>query len=158
SASPDILVRPENCEPVMNQHAHEPSETPAGLQRFVAAARAQPLVETNVTAEAGAAGLEAHRRRAQARRTLLLSARVAMAASVIAAALLWPLLSARSTDESRGQPAIAAAEETEPEQTANDDAGHALASAVRLRSTAPVEVLGPWSIALHEGTHEIEVD
>lgn len=141
----------------MNQHAHEPSETPAGLQRFVAAARAQPLVETNVSAEAVAAGLEAHRRRAQARRTLLLSASVAMAASVIAAALLWPLLSARSTDESRGEPEVAAADRIEPEHTPSD-AGHALASAVRLRSTAPVEVLGPWSIALDGGTHEIEVD
>jgi hypothetical protein len=147
-----------HCELAMNQHAPDapkPSDAPAGLQRFVAAARAQPIVETNVTADAVAAGLEAHRRRAQARRTLLLSASVAMAASLVAVGLLWPLLSARTNDESRDEQPTAA---IEPQVEAPIVAGQALASAVRLRSTAAVEVLGPWSIALHEGTHELEVD
>ncbi|HVI00107.1 MAG TPA: tetratricopeptide repeat protein [Enhygromyxa sp.] len=137
----------------MNQHAQPPNDSPSGLQRYIAAARAQPIVETNVSADAVMAGLEAHRRRTQGRRTLLLSAGVAMAASLIAAAVLWPLLSARVDDESRSDEPSAALERGSAEPT-----GHALANAVRMRSTAPVEVLGPWSIALHEGTHELEVD
>lgn len=137
----------------MNQHAQPSNDSPSGLQRYIAAARAQPIVETNVSADAVMAGLEAHRRRTQGRRTLLLSAGVAMAASLIAAAVLWPLLSARVDDESRSDEPSAALERGSAEPT-----GHALANAVRMRSTAPVEVLGPWSIALHEGTHELEVD
>lgn len=140
----------------MDQHTQQPSEAPPGLQRFIAAARAQPIIATNVSADAVAAGLEAQQRRAQARRTLLLSASIAMAASLVAAGLLWPLLSARTDDESRGEQAQASEQVSELETTASD--ALALASAIRLRSTASVAVLGPWSIALHEGTHEIELD
>ncbi len=135
------------------------ADSPAGLRRFVEAAREQPVVETCVTADAVAAGLEHQRRRAQSRRIVLLSASMAVAASLVAVGLVWPLLSARD-DERSVEPIerhATATVEREPPAIPSEDA-QALASAVRLRSTAAVEVRGLWSIALHDGVHEIEVD
>jgi hypothetical protein len=135
-----------------NQHAHTPNDSPKGLQPFVEAAREQTIVVTCVTADAVAAGLAERQRRAQARRSVLLSASMAVAASVVAVGLIWPLWSARDRDDAR-EPASAAIDPELP-----SDAAPTLASAVRMRSTAAVEVRGAWSIALHDGTHEIEVD
>jgi hypothetical protein len=141
----------------MHQPAHTPSDSPPGLQRFVDAAREQPIVATCVSAEAVAAGLAEHQRRTQTRRSLLLSAGMAVAASVVAVGILWPLWSASDGQESRDTASAVVDGETR-DDTAPTPGSELLASAVRLRSTAPVEVRGAWSIALHEGTHEIEVD
>jgi hypothetical protein len=141
--------------------------TPAELGRFVAAAREQVIVETNVTAEAVLAGLEQHRRRAQARRTLTLSAAIAtLAASLIAVGWLWPMLSTR---DAQPTPEVASlGSDRDPAHASDHTSGHDfaseaadpdhLASAVSLRTNATVEVRGPWSIALDEGVHELEVE
>src|SRR5262249_10287282 len=97
------------------------------------------------------AGLAEHQRRAQARRSMLLSASMAVAASLVVG-FLWSLWSARDGDDARE----AASAAIDPELPT--DAAPTLASAVRLRSTAAVEVRDAWSIARHEGTREIEVD
>lgn len=130
------------------------------LQRYIAAARKQPPIATRVSADAVLAGVEAQRRRTQTRRTLLFSAAVAIAASLLAAIVLWPILSAR--EQPRDQPQRAgssvAAQPSKLPGPASSEHAVEPASAIRMRSTAPVEVLGPWSIALHEGTHEIELE
>lgn len=142
--------------------------TPPELMRFVEAAREQAVVTTNVTAEAVLAGLEQQRRRAQARRTLTLSATVALAASLVAVGLVWPMLSAREAqdppvalDHGSGQldqfgQAAGHVDTGEP-NTKAPELDH-LASAVSLRTNTTVEVRGPWSIALDEGVHELEVE
>jgi hypothetical protein len=140
----------------MNQRDQPSNEAAAGLRRFVEAARDQPIVATCVTAEAVAAGLEHRRRRNHARRIVVLSASMAVAASLIAVGLIGPLLSARDADvgsDDRHAVARLELDSTTPQSHALE-----LANAVRMRSTADVEVHGPWAIALREGTHEIEVD
>ena len=127
----------------MDHQHQQPSDLAPSLRRYVDAARAQPIVGTCVTAEAVAAGLERQRQRSQARRTALLSGALAVAASLVAVGLLWPLLSAR---DGQGEHAVVVADEP------------TLASAVRVRSTASIEVRDAWSIVLGEGIHEIEVD
>jgi hypothetical protein len=140
----------------MDADPNAPWPTPPALRGFVMAARNQPIAQTRVTAEAVAAGLEHQRRRTQARRTTLLSATTALAATVIAGALLWPLLSARDSQApAHGERAEGLAESGGEADAANRPA---LASAIRLRSSEPVEVRGPWSIRLASGTHELEVD
>ncbi|PRQ05728.1 tetratricopeptide repeat protein [Enhygromyxa salina] len=131
------------------------------LQRFIAAAREQPIAPTNVTAEAVLAGLEQHRGRAQARRTIMLSAAIALAASLVAVSLLWPMLSAREAAPTLQQAGHADAQD---HRHINLEAPTyaipplALDSAVSLRTSTQVEVRGPWSIALGEGVHELEVE
>ncbi|PRQ02482.1 hypothetical protein ENSA5_23000 [Enhygromyxa salina] len=129
-----------------------------GLRRFVEAAREQPITATRVTAEAVLAGLEQERRRTQGRRTLMLSAALALAASIAAIALLSPLLS----DRKAGAQELAldpdgAASKVDAEGGSGSASLDGLAHAIRLRSSSTVEVRGPWSIALGEGVHELEV-
>lgn len=134
-------------------HPQQPSDLPPSLRRFVEAAREQPIVGTCVTAEAVAAGLERQRQRSQSRRTALLSGVLAIAASLIAVGLLWPLLS--DHDDPRRERALEQDTAADGSLTANEPR---LASAVRVRSTAAIEVRDAWSIAIGEGSHEIEVD
>jgi hypothetical protein len=146
-----------------------------GLERFVAAARAQTIVGTCVTAEAVAAGLEHQRRRSQTRQMLWLSGAMAIAATLAAVALLGPLVDRATSSPGFDREGAGAQLElshelgrlTGPRRTLGWSAPvvtipradpPTLAQAVRLRSTAPVEVRGPWAISLREGTHEIEVD
>src|SRR5690606_14545845 len=117
-----------------------------------------PIVGTCVTAEAVAAGLEHRRQRSQARRTALLSGAMAVAASLVAVGLLWPLLSAR--DHQQDGHAAEQGDSGPDHSSQLDESSEQplLASAVRVRSTESVEVRDAWSIVLGEGTHEIEVD
>ena len=142
------------------------STTPPELGPFVTAAREQAIITTNVTADAVMAGLEQHQRRTQARRTLTLSAVIALAASLVGVSLLGPMLPARDT-----QPTHAAAGDGFGDGSEHA-AGRAntltpaheapqpnhIASAISLRTNTTVEVRGPWSIALDEGVHELEVE
>jgi hypothetical protein len=63
------------------------------LQRFVEAARTQSIAGTSVTAESVQAGLEHSRRRSHGQRVLWLSGAIAIAASMLVAALVSPLWS-----------------------------------------------------------------
>jgi hypothetical protein len=152
----------------MTRHERLPGseDSPAlapGLERFVAAARAQPIVGTCVTAEAVSAGLEHQRRRDQSRRTIALTAVLAIAATFVGVASLGPLLAdeqdPRGVFEHPSAQLDPFAEPwTAPGPTIPPPPVPTLAQAVRLRSSAAVEVRGPWAIALREGTHEIELD
>lgn len=149
--------RPRVSEQGVRAVSGRETEESVALRRFIEAAREQPIVKTSVTADAVLAGLEQHQRRLQGRRTLVLSAALALAASIVAVGLLSPLLS-NSDDRRRdlaahsdgGEPH---ADVAGPGSSSRDD----LARAIRLRSSAAVEVRGPWSIALGEGVHELEV-
>lgn len=140
----------------MNQQPHTPNDLPAGLRRYVEAAREQPIVGTCVTAEAVAAGLEHQRQRSQTRRTVLLSGVLAVAASLVAVGLLWPLLS--SDAESDDRAALDQRESDAELADSSEPSSPTLASAVRVRSTASIEVRDAWSIVLGDGSHELEVD
>jgi hypothetical protein len=161
----------------MSDHEHNSEDlelTRPELRRFIEAARNQPIVGTCVTAESVQAGLEHSRRRTQNRRLLALSGSIAVAASMVAAGVLWPMLSAKERANERDATAARDPEIIDSGVAARDpeiidsgvaardpeiiDSGARLASAVRLRSTSSVEVRDPWSIALGEGTHEIEID
>ncbi|KIG13943.1 hypothetical protein DB30_07359 [Enhygromyxa salina] len=146
------------------------NETPPELQRFVEAAREQVIAPTHVTADAVLAGLERHRDRTQARRTITLSAAIALAASLITVSLLWPMLSARDASPPRdpaghaghaghatGHAAGQAGGITNVDAPEHQAASLDLDSAVSLRTNTQVEVRGPWSLALGEGVHELEV-
>lgn len=143
------------------------SAIPPELQRFIAAAREQPILATNVTADAVLAGLEQHRRRAQARRTLTFSAAIALAASLIVLGLLWPMLSARDAQPEPTGHAVVLDSDHDAGHESGHEAGHEfghelrpdhLANAVSVRTSTMVEVRGPWLIALDEGIHELEVE
>lgn len=133
------------------------------LQPFVEAARTQKIAGTRVTAESVQAGLEHSRRRSQAQRMLWVSGAGAVAASVSVLALLGPLW----WGDERGSPATRASEAAQIEVVQPDPAPttategatseRQLAAAVRLRSTGSPEIRDAWSVALGEGTHEIEL-
>jgi hypothetical protein len=106
------------------------------LQRFVAAAHAQPIAGTCVTAESVQAGLEHARRRSHTQRMLWLSTTVAVAASLLVMAVLSPLW-----PDAEREPATA------PQ----------LAEVVHMSSNGAAEVHDPWSVSLGEGTHEVEL-
>jgi hypothetical protein len=115
------------------------------LQRFVVAARAQTIAGTSVTPESVQAGLEHARQRGHAQRVLWLSGTVAVAASLLVMAVLSPLWS----DDERGP---ASAELTTSELPTR------LAEDVHMRSNGASEVHDAWSVALGEGTHEVELE
>ncbi|MFO7566979.1 MAG: tetratricopeptide repeat protein [Enhygromyxa sp.] len=141
----------------MDQQPQQPSDLPPDLRRFVEAAREQPIVGTCVSAEAVAAGLERKRQHSQARRTALLSGALAVAASLVAVGLLWPLLSG-SEDQRRESSTLEQRDDAAKLDEPSGGDEPILASAVRVRSTASLEVRDAWSVVLGEGVHEIEVD
>lgn len=124
----------------------QPSQAHHALARpelgpFVAAARAQTIAGTCVTAESVQAGLEHSRRRSHAQRMLWLSVPVAVAASVLVMVVLSPMWSRDGGEQVRG-----------------DDDGEQLATGVRVRSTGTSEIRDAWTVVLGEGTHEIELE
>lgn len=127
------------------------------LRSFVTAARAQELVRTCVTAESVHAGLEHRRRRQQARRMLVLSATLAVVASLIAAVGVswWDIDGDGGVGESEttGETEAEAETESEMDLALSED----LDPAVRLRSTQAAEIRDPWTLALGPGTHELEL-
>lgn len=115
----------------------------AELQRFVAAARAQTIAGTCVTAESVQAGLEHAGRRSHARRMLWLSGTIAVAASLLVMAVVAPLWS-------DSEPADVATNWLTGEQQLDD--------AVHMSSNGTSEIRDAWSVALGEGTHEVELE
>jgi hypothetical protein len=115
------------------------------LQSFVAAARAQPITGTCVTAESVLAGLEHARRRSHTQRMLWLSGSVAVAASLLVMAVLAPIWS----DNERGPASAEVSDQSTHERK--------LADTVRMHSTGESEIQDEWSVALGEGTHEVEL-
>lgn len=128
------------------------TRTPRSLRPFVDAARSQAIVETGVSADAVLAGIERERGRSLARRSVALSAALAVAAAVVAVVSL-SLIGAPEREPAAG----ASLETVEPPAPADQAPAPAprLARAVELRSSAAVDILGPWSIALGEGEHEL---
>ena len=126
------------------------TDGPKSLRAYVEAARAQDAPVTGVTAEAVLAGVERQRRKALARRSVAISASVAVAASVLAVVSLSTWLAPRNVAAPVAtlQPDTATKRELPPPQLAN---------AVTLKTSASVEIHGPWSIALGHGTHELEM-
>jgi hypothetical protein len=114
------------------------------LSAFVAAARAQTIVGTCVTAESVQAGLEYSRRRSHAQRMLWLSVPVAVTASLLVMVMLSPLWSRDGGEQ------VANVE-------AGDAVGEQLATGVRMSSTGVPEVRDAWTVVLGEGTHEVEL-
>jgi hypothetical protein len=111
------------------------------LAVFVAAARAQTIAGTCVTAESVQAGLEHSRRRSHAQRMLWLSAPVAVAASSLVMVVLSPLWSRDDGEQVR-------VDVQDAEQ---------LATAVHMSSSGASEIRDAWTVVLGEGTHEIEL-
>ena len=143
-------------------HPSDPKDhaLPPGLERFVVAARTQPIVGTCVTAEAVSAGLEHQRRRNQGRRMVGMTVTMAIAAGLAGLALLRPMFGSGA-----GSSPLAQSDESaeltsleRPTVTIPTADAPVLADAIRFRSTAPVEVRGPWTIVLREGSHEIELE
>jgi hypothetical protein len=123
----------------MQDHDHDHALARPELQRFVAAARAQTIAGTCVTAESVQAGLEDARRRSHAQRMLWLSGTVAVAASLVVMIVVAPLWS----DSER--------------PAAGGVASKQLDHAVHMSSTGTSEIRDAWSVALGEGTHEVEL-
>jgi hypothetical protein len=155
----------------------EPVATRPELRKFVEAARQQPVVGTKLKARDVQSAWEVAQRGRQARRTVLFSGAIGLAAAAAAVLVLTPLLSQPSAEQAKHDPELidtdARVAKHDPElidtdaRVAKHDpelidtdlrAERRLASAVRLRSDAPVEVHGPWAIELGEGVHELEVD
>lgn len=125
------------------QHAHTLARPELGP--FVAAARAQTIAGTCVTAESVQAGLEYSRRRSHAQRMLWLSVPVAVTASLLMMVMLSPLWS-RDGGEQAGA-----------DVRSGELAGEQLATGVRMSSTGASEIRDAWTVVLGEGTHEIEL-
>jgi hypothetical protein len=123
----------------MQDQDHDHALARPELHRFVAAARAQAIAGTCVTAESVQAGLEDARRRSHAQRMLWLSGTVAVAASLLVMIVVAPLWS-----DSEGPGAA-------------DVATKQLDDAVHMSSTGTSEIRDAWSVALGEGTHEVEL-
>ena len=126
------------------------TDAPKSLRAYVDAARAQAPPTTGVTAEAVLAGVERQRRRVLARRSVAISAGLAIAASLLAVVSMSTWLAPR--DASSPAPLAALEPETATERELPPPQ---LASAVSLRTNARVEIHGPWSIALGHGVHEL---
>ena len=127
------------------------TDTHKSLRACVDAARAQEPPTTGVTAEAVLAGIERQRRRVLARRSVAISAGLAIAASLLAVVSMSTWLAPRgstSAPVAALEPETATERELPPPQ---------LASAVSLRTSASVQIYGPWSIALGRGVHELEM-
>jgi hypothetical protein len=118
------------------------------LGPFVAAARAQSIASTCVTAESVQAGLEHSRRRSHAQRMLWLSVPVAVAASVVVMVLSSPLWSRDGSEQMVGELMVG-------EQMGGD--AWQLATGVRMSSTGAPEIRDAWTVVLGEGTHEVEL-
>ena len=141
----------------------QPLATRPELRAFVAAAREQPIVGTAVTSDRVLQTWQLRRRR---RRTGLAIAGSFAAAAALLLAFAIPAMSETSSSELASDESSSdrvehhdaeASTAAEPADT-KLAAQQRLASAVRIQSSAAVEVRGPWSIALSEGNYELEVD
>jgi hypothetical protein len=119
----------------MHDVEHDHALARPELGPFIAAARAQTIAGTCVTAESVQAGLEHSRRRSHAQRMLWLSVPIGVAASLMVMVMLSPLWS-RDV-----QPRV----------------GEQLATAVRMSSTGEPEIRDAYTVVLGEGTHEVEL-
>lgn len=134
----------------MSNSDPEPLAVRPQLRAFVEAAREQQTIEPSLTAEQLHATWEQRGRARQAKRTIVASGVVALAAAAVAVLVLTPALS-----RDRAPAVVATAQQLSGD---GDHPSQSLDAAVRARSTGLVEVRGPWSIALGEGRHEIEVE
>ena len=121
------------------------------LRAFVEAARDQAIAPTRLSAhEVQRAWVQAQRERKQTRKVLALGVGLGLAAAAMVGVITTSLL-ANSDSDSRVVDPVAQA----PEPAATP-APLALDPAVEIRSTGDAaRVLGPWTIALDRGEHEI---
>ncbi len=157
----------------------EPVAVHPALRPFVDAARQQPIVEPRVSAfEVQRAWAQQQRERKQSRRSLGVGVTLGLIAAAVVAAIALPLLSSNEPALERGaakveHDASLEAGASPSETSVTDDLqiadGHDVAAGetwqlspmIHLRSepdAEPPQVLGPWSIALGEGKHEVEFE
>jgi hypothetical protein len=144
----------------MTERSNEPPMLAReALRSFVQAAQSQPIVPTRLTAhEVQRAFVQAQHERRHARKALAIGVGLGLAAAAIVAVITTSLIG-REPERERGSVAI----QTEPsESLANSaEATPQLDPAIRIRSdhgAEPPRVLGPWSIALDAGTHQLAVE
>jgi hypothetical protein len=142
----------------MTERSNEPVLARAALRPFVQAAQNQPIAPTRLSAhEVQRAWVQARREHQHTRRTLAIGVGLGLAAAAILAVVGTSLMD-HTPARDRNDVAI----QTEPSETGVIPVipSQPLDAAVRIRSdhgAEPPRVLGPWSIALDAGTHEIAV-
>lgn len=141
----------------MTEQRQTPVLARAALRPFVQAAQSQPIVATRLSAhEVQRAWTQAQHERKHGRRALGLGVALGVAAAALVAVVTTSLLGHEVRD--RSEVAIASDEFVViPEIVAVPPA---LSMAIRIRSdhgAEPPRVLGPWSIALDAGKHELVV-
>lgn len=167
----------------MTELSNEPVLARAALRPFVQAAQSQPIVATRLTAhEVQRAWAQAQHERVRTRRALALGVALGVAAAAMVAVVATSLLGhdqdqdgdqvAIDTDsnDSIPNPSTSLApvnppdspdlsELARPGRDLSESArpGRDLDMAIRIRSDEPPRVLGPWSIALDAGRHELVV-
>jgi hypothetical protein len=141
----------------MTEQHQTPVLARAALRPFVQAAQSQPIVATRLSAhEVQRAWAQAQHERKHARRALGLGIALGVAAAALVAMVTTSLLGHEVGD--RSEVAIESNEFIIPE--AITAVPPALSMAIRIRSdhgAEPPRVLGPWSIALDAGKHELVV-
>lgn len=138
--------------------ADKPVLTRPALRAFVQAAQSQPIAPTRLTAhEVQRAWMQERREQQRTRKVLAFGVALGLAAAAMVAVVTTSLLE----DHDRDRPGDVAIESGESGIITPSDALaiESLDRAIRVRSdhAAAPRVLGPWSIALDEGVHEIAV-
>ncbi|MFV8750966.1 tetratricopeptide repeat protein [Nannocystaceae bacterium ST9] len=143
----------------MTEHPNEPMPVRPALRAFVEAARAQPIAPTRLSAHEVQRAWAADRRERKTERKLLA---VGVSIGLAAAALVGLITTSLGAwiDGPSEPDEIASSVEPDSPSSIETPPVASLDPAIRVRSAADESprVLGPWSIALERGHHEIAVE